>query len=217
MVPESLSRPALREVLVGRDSTASRRFFLSAVVALGVFGVLFALLAWNMFDEPSIFVIGVWVLLGGWTCVTPALNAYENDGLLVSLFLASVGPFAVGVVLALSPALTGPQRTLLDVLGFALELSLEFGLPVGTVAFAAGSWMRIALDFSSGKETVSGVSERYAVLLGVVFLLAVPVVKLLRNAPKDVSASPLDVALLGMAIVGCIVGLVLLGLLNRES
>lgn len=217
MVSESLSGQVLREVLVGRDSTASRRFFLSAVIALGVFGVLFALLAWNVFDEPSIFVIGFWVLLGGWTCVTPALNAYENDGLLVSLFLASVGPFAVGVVLALSPALTGTQRALLDVLGFALELSLEFGLPVGTVAFAAGSWTRIARNLSSGEDTVSHVSERYAVLLGVVFLLAVPIVKLLWNTPKDVSASPLDIALLGTAIVGCVVGLFLLGLINKES
>lgn len=217
MVLEPVSRKSLVEVLVGRNRASARSFTLRAVLALATFGVLFSLLAWNVLDSNSAIIVGVWALLGGWTVVVPVLYAYKNGGLLVSWLLASVGPFAVGVVLAVSPALTGAQTNLVDVLGFALELSLEFGLPVGAVGFAIGSWARIASNLSEDRNEADRASDRHAILAGTVFLLAIPITRLGLNAPKDVMASQLDVFLLGIAVVGSAVGLVLLKPLTSES
>lgn len=217
MVLESVPEHALPEVLIGRNRVSARRYSLGAVLALVVFGLLFSLLAWNVLDGSSAFVMGTWVLLGGWMVVMPALYAYRNDGLLVSWLLASVGPFAVGAVLAASPALTGAQAALMDVLGFALELALEFGFPVGAVGFAVGSWSRIARDLSKDRSDADRTSDRYAILAGTTFLLSIPAVKLATNSLSDILASPIDPVLVGIAVVGSGVGLVLSRLLDGDS
>jgi hypothetical protein len=217
MALDSGSRHALPEVLVGHSRVSARWFSLAAVLALVVFGLLFSLLAWNVLDGSSAFVLGTWVLLGGWTVVLPVVYAYRNDGLLVSWLLASVGPFAVGAVLALSPALTGAQAALMDVLGFALELALEFGLPVGAVGFAVGSWARITRNLSKDRSDADRTSDRCAILAGTTFLLSIPAIKLAMNSLSDILASPIDPALVGIAVVGSGVGLVLLRLLGEES
>lgn len=212
MVLKSDLRRTLPEVLVGRDRITARRFSLAAVLAFVTFGVLFSLLAWNVLEDNSTIILGVWVLLGGWTVLIPAVYAYKNDGLLVSWLLASVGPFAVGVVLAISPTLTGPQRALVDVLGFALELSLEFALPIGAVGFALGSWARIASDLWRGRNETNQMKDRYTILAGTAFLLVIPMTKLGMNTPEDILASRLDILVLGSAVVGSAVGLILLKL-----
>ena len=127
------------------------------------------------------------------------------------------GPVTVGAILALSPALTGSQRSLVDVLGFALELSVEFGLLVGAIGFAIASWARIVRGLSSGRNGASRATDKYAILAGTAFLLTVLVVKMASNAPKDTLASPLDVALVGIAVFGSVVGLFLFRCLGRET
>ena len=209
MVLESTPKKSLSETLIGRDRTMVRRFSLAAVVALATFYSLFSLLAWEVIDGSGIAVIGIWSFLGGWTIGTPIYYAYKYDGALVSWLLASVGPFAVGIVLAVSPALTGVQTNPIDVLGFAVELSLDFGLPVGAIGFAIGSWGRIVRD-PSEKAAGDQTRNRNAILTGMAFLMAIPITQLGLNGPDGFLSLQLNIVLLAISVGGSAIGLILL-------
>ncbi len=130
----------LRALLLGRDRSATRRWL--AVAALLFFVSLAYFAGVKRFDAPPVVLVALWwegyaLLLG----VAVVVQAFENDGLLVSWLLTFVA--VAGVVLNYGGiALTGAPPSLLELVALAAVGSAVAALTLGTVAFAVGAGLR---------------------------------------------------------------------------
>ena len=131
--------PDDRPLLFGRSRTRSRRYlagalgvFLATLGLMGLVGVVGSL-------GISIPISGFWLL---WavalvTVGLPAVQAYRNDGLLVSIVLGIPVPLAFYLVLT-GFDLIYPNEGLLWGIGTALS----FGAPAGLLGFVLGVGVR---------------------------------------------------------------------------
>jgi hypothetical protein len=130
-----MTLPGGRPLLFGRSRARSRRFLAAGlglfVGILGLMGLVGILTRIGL----SVPVSGFWLL---WTVAfvtvgLPAVQAYRNDGLLVSVVLGLPVPLAFYLVLTAFD-LVYPSEDLLWGVGAALS----FGVPAGLLGFAVG-------------------------------------------------------------------------------
>jgi hypothetical protein len=143
--------PSDRPLLFGRTRPRSRRclaaglgVFLATLALMGLVGGLTR-------AGLSIPVSGFWLV---WTVAfvtvgLPAVQAYRNDGLLISVVLGLPVPLAFYLVLA-GFDLVYPSETLLWGIGTALS----FGVPAGLLGFLLGAGARRLRDRLSARPPV---------------------------------------------------------------
>lgn len=124
-----------QSLFFGRDRACSRRYLGVAVgLFLGALGVLG--LVWIVSQRGvSVPISGAWLL---WTVAlitvgAPAVQAYQNDGLLISIALGVAIPLAFYLVLTTFD-LVYPSEDVLWGVGTALQ----FGIPAGILGFLIG-------------------------------------------------------------------------------
>lgn len=124
-----------RSLLLGRNRTRTRRYLSGAVgLFFGTLGVMG--LAWLSSQQNVSIPINGALLL--WTVALvavgfPAVQAYQNDGLLVSIALGLAIPLAFYLVLTTFD-LVYPSEDVLWGVGTALQ----FGVPAGVLGFLVG-------------------------------------------------------------------------------
>jgi hypothetical protein len=135
--------PSGRPFLFGRDRSRSGRYLGAGlgvfVAVLGLMGLVWAVSRMGF----SIPVSGLWLL---WTVAfvtvgLPAVQAYRNDGLLVSVVLGLPVPLAFYLVLT-GFDLVYPSESLVWGVGTAVS----FGVPAGLLGFLLGSGARRLRD-----------------------------------------------------------------------
>jgi hypothetical protein len=143
--------PSDRPLLFGRSRSRSRRYLAGGLgvflATLGLMGLVGGLTRLGL----SIPVSGFWLL---WTVAfvtvgPPAIQAYRNDGLLVSVALGLPVPLAFYLVLTTFD-LVYPSETLLWGVGTALS----FGVPAGLLGFVLGAGARRLRDRLSERPPV---------------------------------------------------------------
>lgn len=140
-------------LLFGRSRTRSRQYvFLAVGLFLGTLGLLGVVWVVSR-QEVSVPISGAWAL---WiaaiiTVGTPALQAYQNDGLLVSLLLGLPVPLAFYLVLT-TFTLVYPSEDVLWGVGAALQ----FGVPAGLLGFVLGAGTRRVRERRTAAQAESG-------------------------------------------------------------
>jgi hypothetical protein len=143
--------PSGRPLLFGRNRSRSRRYLAVGLglflATLGLMGLVGGLTRLGL----SIPVSGFWLL---WTVAfvtvgPPAVQAYRNDGLLVSVALGLPVPLAFYLVLTTFD-LVYPSEDLLWGIGTALS----FGVPAGLLGFVLGAGARRLRDRLSERPPV---------------------------------------------------------------
>lgn len=129
----------IRTVLIGRNKPRSIRYL---VVAVGLFVVAQGWLVFKhaLVRRGGVIPIGTYQLMFYAVLVMigiPAVQAYRNDGLLVSWVLGTAIP--LGLYLKLLPhhlggGLEAPQG--------GVRAALTYGLPAGTIGFVLGAGTR---------------------------------------------------------------------------
>lgn len=131
-----MSDTSATSLLLGRDRARTRRYLgvalVTFVATLGAMGLVWV--AGRL--DASIPVDALWLL---WAVALvavglPTLQAYRNDGLLVSVALGVAIPLAFYLVLT-GFDLVYPTEDLLWGVGAALQ----FGVPAGALGFALGA------------------------------------------------------------------------------
>lgn len=129
--------------LVGRKRRRTQTFLALAVGIAVFFGVGPLLL-----DRLSIDVSGTGyfqaLLIA--TFLAAAVNAYSNDGLLVSWIIAAAGLLPFALTFALTDAPIGREPTLVNASRELLGSAGLYGVVVGTVGFVLGAWLRRLFD-----------------------------------------------------------------------
>lgn len=141
-----------RSLFLGRDRARSRRYL---GVAVGLFfGALGMLgLVWLVSQrDVSVPISGAWLL---WTVAlitvgAPAVQAYQNDGLLISITLGVAIPLAFYLVLTTFD-LVYPSENVLWGVGTALQ----FGVPAGVLGFLIGVGSRRLREWVSSERSRS--------------------------------------------------------------
>ena len=138
-----MTRSDDRPFLFGRDRSRSRRYLVAGLGAflatLGLMGLVGGVTRLGY----SVPVSGFWLL---WTAAfvavgLPAVQAYRNGGLLVSVVLGLPVPLAFYLVLT-GFDLVYPSESLLWGVGTALS----FGIPAGLLGYLLGAGARRLLD-----------------------------------------------------------------------
>lgn len=128
-----------RSLLVGRNRRRTRRY-LGVAVALffGALGVLW-LLRLASSRNVTVPLLGAVLLWAAALVVVgaPALQAYRNDGLLVSVALGTSVPLAFYLVLTAFD-LVYPSESV----AWGVGAALQFGVPAGTLGFLLGAGAR---------------------------------------------------------------------------
>lgn len=134
-----MSSELAKSFLLGRSRTRTKRYLGMAfglfVLTLGVMGLVWVLSQQNL----SVPIDLLWLLWAAAFIIVgaPAVQAYQNDGLLVSLALGLAIPLAFYLILTIF-ALVYPSEDVLWGLGAALQ----YGVPAGILGFVLGSGFR---------------------------------------------------------------------------
>lgn len=126
---------SLRSRFIGQDESVTHRYLLVAVALLfGVYLSFTAGFSWEWLPIPSQLAA---IIGGGLIIFLAALQAFTNDGILVSVAL-SVGPVTGLFLQIVGEGMTGPitiERTVL----LGLMWGLVFGVPLGVVGYVLGA------------------------------------------------------------------------------
>lgn len=203
-----------RRILIGESNRWSLGALLTSIFSLLVFTVWLYYL--YMVDNLQISLLTVlfWVSIAVWTVVSPTVSAYNNNGLLPCVLLASGGPAAVGVATALSPYFFGRTTGLADVANAGLELVVLLGLPIAFVTFTAGntaSYLKTSTD-DNERSTYTHVASMWVGSLGLCLLL---LYKLASEPVESIVESTIDQTILVTALV--VVGSVIFLTISRRE
>lgn len=125
-----------RALFLGQNRTRTKRYLGVAVslfmTTIGIIGFVSVLSQYNI----SVRLSGFWL---AWTIVlisigTPAIQAYQNDGLFVSIALGLAIPLAFYLVLT-AFNLVYPSEDIL----WGLGVALLYGVPAGILGFLLGA------------------------------------------------------------------------------
>lgn len=139
-------------LLLGRSRARTRQYVvIAAGIFLGTLGLMALVWAASR-QDVSVPISGAWAL---WiaaiiTVGVPAVQAYQNDGLLVSLVVGLPIPLAFYLVLTLFD-LVYPSEGVLWGVGAALQ----FGITAGTLGFLLGVGSRRVREWRASERSES--------------------------------------------------------------
>lgn len=154
----------MKAILVGRSLRTSLEF-LAIAAGLFILGLVVALLQFGsrapLFESQQVLgAVGAAVVVG-----SAATSAYRNEGLVVSLIVATAPVLAVWLFIAYRAGLVTRQGLL-----WAAAFALVYGVPLGALGFAVGT--EAARWRPSGDDDPDIVDRRFVLLFTAVALLA---------------------------------------------